>query len=485
MTGAAPSRSEDARAARIARTSHDSRPFGPRFVVPLLFGPLLNPINTTMIAVALAPISTDLGIGADQAIWLVAALYLASAIGQPTMGKLADRVGPKKVFVSGMVVVMLAGVLPEVLPSFGGAVAARVLIGVGTSAAYPAAMTAIRNQSDRLGVATPPLVLGGLSISSLASAAAGPALAGALIGLFGWHSIFLVNVPLAGVGLVLSLLWMPSDSLRPARDPSATRLSFARAVDLPGLALFAVTIAALLVFLLDLRQGWWWLLGVAVAALAGLVAWELRAVAPFVDVRVLAANGPLTRTYLRLFLVYGIAYTVTYGFSQWVQQVGGIGSAQAGLIQLPGAIVAGVASFVFARRSAVRLPLVVAATVPIAGGALLLTTASGSPVWALVLVPALFGLPQGLASVSNQAALYRQVPSSMIGTAAGLSRTSIYVGAIGASSLIGGVYGDAPTTAGLHTLAAVVIGLAVVATALTVFDRSLRAPARDSAPARG
>ena len=126
MSGAGHSRREGARASRIARTSHDARPFGPRFVVPLLFGPLLNPINTTMIAVALALISTDLGIGADQAIWLVAALYLASAVGQPTMGKLADRIGPKKVFVSGMVVVMLAGVLPELVPSFGGAVTARV-----------------------------------------------------------------------------------------------------------------------------------------------------------------------------------------------------------------------------------------------------------------------------------------------------------------------------------------------------------------------
>ncbi|WP_423922421.1 MFS transporter [Frigoribacterium sp. 2-23] len=459
---------------RLARTSHDARPFGPKFVVPLLFGPLLNPINTTMIAVALAPISHDLGIGAAQAIWLVAALYLASAIGQPTMGKLADRFGPKKIFVSGMVLVIVAGILPEVATSFGGAIAARVLIGIGTSAAYPAAMTAIRNQSDRLNVPTPPLVLGGLSISSLASAAAGPALAGALIGLFGWHSIFLVNVPLAGAGLVLAAVWMPSDQLRPRRG-TATPLPLAKAIDLPGLALFAVTVSALLVFLLDLGEGWWWLLGVAVAALAALIAWELRATAPFIDVRVLASNGALTRTYLRLFVVYGITYTMTYGFSQWVQDVGGLPSSQAGLVQLPGAVVAGVVSFVFARRAGIRGPLIVAATVPLIGGVLLLALDGGSPVWMFVLVAAVFGLPQGLASVSNQAAMYRQVPSSMIGTAAGLSRTSIYIGAIASSSLIGGVYGAAPSTSGLHVLALVILGLAVVLVALTVLDRRLRA----------
>ncbi|AMM19891.1 hypothetical protein AX769_06640 [Frondihabitans sp. PAMC 28766] len=89
-----------------------------------------------MIAVALAPISKDLGIGSDQAIWLVSSLYLASAIAQPTMGKLADRFGPKKIFLMGMVIVIVAGLLPEFAPSFGGALLSRVLIGIGTSSAY-------------------------------------------------------------------------------------------------------------------------------------------------------------------------------------------------------------------------------------------------------------------------------------------------------------------------------------------------------------
>ncbi|BDZ49205.1 hypothetical protein GCM10025867_14460 [Frondihabitans sucicola] len=144
-----------------AFTTRRESGFGPRFIIPILFGPLLNPINTTMIAVALAPISKDLGIGSDQAIWLVSSLYLASAIAQPTMGKLADRFGPKKIFLLGMVIVLVAGFLPDLVPTFGAALLSRVLIGIGTSSAYPAAMSAIRNQTDRLRIPTPPLVLGG------------------------------------------------------------------------------------------------------------------------------------------------------------------------------------------------------------------------------------------------------------------------------------------------------------------------------------
>ena len=455
-------------------TDRSGSGFGPKLLVPVLVGPLLNPINTTMVSVALAPISRDLGIGAAQAIWLVAALYLASAIAQPTMGKLADRFGPKKVFLTGLVIVGIAGVVPEVLTGFGGAVFARVLIGIGTSSAYPAALTTLRQHSARIGKPTPPLVLGALSITSLVSAAAGPPLGGALIAAFGWHAIFLVNVPLAVFGIVVSALWLPSDRLRPRNDEDLPVLT---ALDPFGMLLMTGTVSALLVFLLDLSAGLWWLLGVAVVLLVALVLWELRAVRPFVDVRMLAHNGALSRTYVRLFLVYLLAYTMTYGFSQWVQDVAGYPSDVAGYLQLPAAVVAGVASFLIARKTAVRGPLVVAAVVPIVGGLLLLLLHSGSPVALLVLAPALFGVPQALASVSNQAALYRVVPSEYIGTAAGLSRTSVYIGAIAASSLIGGVFGQAPTTPDLHVLAWVIVGVAVLLSVLTIADRALAEPA--------
>lgn len=423
-----------------------------------------------MVSVALAPISRDLGIGASQAIWLVAALYLASAIAQPTMGKLADRFGPKKVFLTGLVIVGIAGVVPEFLTGFGGAVFARVLIGIGTSSAYPAALTTLRQHSLRIGKPTPSLVLGALSITSLVSAAAGPPLGGALIAAFGWHAIFLVNVPLAVFGIVVAALWLPSDRLRPRTDEDLPVLT---SLDPLGLLLMTGTVSALLVFLLDLSAGLWWLLGVAVVLLVALVLWELRAVKPFIDVRMLARNGALSRTYVRLFLAYVLAYTVTYGFSQWVQDVAGYSSDVAGYLQLPAAIVAGVVSFLVARKTAVRGPLIVAAVVPIVGGALLLLLHAGSPVWLLLLAPALFGVPQALASVSNQAALYRVVPAESIGTAAGLSRTSVYIGAIAASSLIGGVFGQAPTTPDLHVLAWVIVGVAVLLSVLTIGDRAL------------
>jgi len=72
-------------------------------VAPLALGSLLNPINSSMIATALAPIARALDASVSEIVWLVAALYVTSSVAQPTMGKLADRWGARRVFLIGLV----------------------------------------------------------------------------------------------------------------------------------------------------------------------------------------------------------------------------------------------------------------------------------------------------------------------------------------------------------------------------------------------
>ena len=452
--------------------------FTPRFVVPVLIGPVLNPINTTMISVALVPISRDLRLASSVVIWLVAGLYLASAIAQPTMGKIGDIVGPRKVYLTGLVIVLIAGLFPSVVPGFTGVLIARVLIGVGTSAAYPSAMSLIRDQSGRLGVETPPALLSGLSIASQATAAVGPVLGGLLVVTFGWRSIFLVNVPLATLAFVMTALWVPSDRTRPpARERTGSVLT---AIDPVGIVLFGGTMAALLVFLLDLASDHWWLLVLAGLLAAALSWWELRRPQPFLDLRMLAANLPLARTYLRQFLLYLSSYSMVYGFSQWLQAAAGFGSDAAGLMQLPTAVLAGIAAVSVARTRALRLPLVVAGVMPFLGALLLLLTHSSSPIWLLLVIAGLFGVPQGLASVSNQAALYRQAPREQLGTAAGLSRTSVYLGAIVSSGVIGLTFGQRPSDGGLHHIGLLIAAAGLSAAVLALLDRSLRTTPEES-----
>lgn len=66
------------------------KPFSWRFTTPLFIGSSLNAINSSMIATALVPIAAGLHVSVGQTASLVAALYLASAIAQPTAGKIAE-----------------------------------------------------------------------------------------------------------------------------------------------------------------------------------------------------------------------------------------------------------------------------------------------------------------------------------------------------------------------------------------------------------
>ncbi|MGO2883463.1 MFS transporter, partial [Corynebacterium variabile] len=188
--------------------------FGPRFVAPVLSGPALNPVNTTMIAVALVPIAQATGVSASLAIWLVAGLYIVSAVAQPAMGRIADIFGPKKVYVTGLLLVMVGGLVPAVWAFFPGALLSRIIIGPGTSAAYPSAMTLISDQARRLGRHTPRPLLTGLSVSSLVTTAVGPVIGGLLVHQLGWQWIFIVNTPVAAVILLFVLVWLPADNTR-------------------------------------------------------------------------------------------------------------------------------------------------------------------------------------------------------------------------------------------------------------------------------
>jgi hypothetical protein len=106
-------------------------------------------------------------------------------------------------------------------------------------------------------------------------------------------------------------------------------------LDVVGMAGFGGALAALLVFLMSLPSPDWVVLGIGVAIGAGLVCWELRNRRPFLDVRLLATNRALSRTYLRVALTMMCAYTVLYGVTQWLQAGRGLSAEDAGLLLLP------------------------------------------------------------------------------------------------------------------------------------------------------
>jgi len=444
--------------------------FGWRFTLPLLLASTLNPINSSMLATGLIAISHDFGIGPGRAAALVSVLYLCSAIMQPTIGKLGTVFGQRRVFLTGLAVVLAGGVVGTVAPTFEWLLVARALLGVGTSAAFPTSMALVRRRADQAGIAAPTRTIGAFSIASQVSVVLGLPLGGILVTAFGWRSLLAVNLPLALAAFLAVLRWVEPDRPR-AHRPGKEVLA---GMDLPGIALFAAAVLSLLGFLGNLSQPSWWLLAAAVLLVALLIAWERRVAAPLLDVRLLASRPALSRTYLRQ-LVIGLAvYTAMYGLSQWMGEAAGLAAAAVGVIMIPLSAVSIVAARVISTRGWVRLPLRLGALAVVgAGGGLMLVHAQlPGLVAVLVGLSCLFGLANGLSNVAVQTALYLQSPAEQIGTTSGLLRTFSYIGAIFSSSLIALTFGDQATDAGLHLQAATVAGLGIILVLLS-FDRGL------------
>jgi MFS family permease len=442
--------------------------FGFTFVAPLALGSTLNPINSTMIATALVPIASSLHVGAAQAGWLIAALYLATAIAQPTMGRLADLFGPRRVFLIALALVALAGILGFVAKTLAELIAARVILGIGTSGAYPSAMRMFRVQADRLGAPPPRAAMSFLSMAALSTMAIGPLLGGVLTAAFGWHAIFTVNVPLALITAILVLLWTPAD---PVRQFSVA--SIFKELDVAGLALFSATLFALMIFLMHLAAPMWWVLGLTFAFGVGLYTYSKQREAPFFDVRMFAHNTPLVVTYLRACALATITYCMLYGFSQWLEAGAGFSTAAAGLIMLPMSIAAASSSFFGGRAKGIRMPFVVSTGLTVIGCSVLGLISGGAPAWIIAGAAILFGLPQGMFSVTTQAAVYIQAPPEEIGAAAGFQRTAFYLGAIVAAGVLGLAYQQHVTNIGFFHLTIVMGTLSALLFIFTIFDRTL------------
>jgi MFS family permease len=437
-------------------------------VLPLALGSTLNPINSTMISTAIVPIAREFDATAAQTGWLIAGLYLTSAIAQPTMGRLADLFGARRVYLISLLLVALAGLAGEFAPTLGALVAVRILLGIGTSGAYPSAMRIFRSEADRVGSPPPRTPMGVLSLAGIATTALGPVMGGLLTGAFGWHSIFTVNMPLALVTAVFVLIGVPRDAPR-----STNWEVLAKEIDVGGIALFGAALLGLMFLLMNINHPKWWLLPVSGVFWLALVCHSLKRPQPFIDVRMLAHNIPLTVTFLRIATILLVPYCMIYGFAQWLESAAHYSASTAGLVTLPMSAMAGICSLLAARTKDLRIPFIVAAAGGVIGCVSLLFVHSTTPIWLIGLAVMFIGIPMGSSSTGTQAAIFLQAPASNIGTAAGLQRTFTYMGAIGAASLLGIVYGHHATDPGFHSLAIVMTCVTILLLIFTIFDRTL------------
>ncbi|HEY8685704.1 MAG TPA: MFS transporter [Chloroflexota bacterium] len=449
-------------------------------VVAIMSGTLLNPLNSSMIAVALISLQSAFGVGTATASWLISGFYLAAAIGMPVMGRLADLLGARRVFCAGLVLVGAIGALAPLAPSFGFLVAFRILQAFGTSAAYPAGLAILR-RGDPAGKA-PASALGALTVAGSISAALGPVLGGSLVGAAGWQAIFLVNVPVTVAGLLMALRWLPKDEPRATR-PSSSVSSPAQlwhTLDFPGILLFSGTIAAALGFLISLSGTKIWPLLVVALLGGGLLFWrERRAATPFLDVTMLAQNRSLLGIFLQYAAINIVFYGIFFGLPLWLERARAFHPQEAGLLVLPvagmGVISTPIAAWLV-RRHGARPALIIGSTTLLAGSLLLLLPNLQTPLVVIVFVGCVLGIPNGFNNLGLQAALYEITPPEIMGQTGGQFQTFRYIGAILSTALLGLIFGSTATSTELHTMALV---LAIISALLLLASIGARRQPRE------
>lgn len=440
---------------------------GRAVITVVLCGTVVGPLNSTMIAVALPRMASNLHVDSATMSWLVTAYLIAMAALQPVAGKLGDRLGRRPVLLGGYALFGVASTVAAFVGSLPVLILCRVVQAAAGALVMPTGMALLREAvtAERLG-----RTLGLFGAVMPLAAAVGPVLGGVLVQFGGWQAIFLVNIPITLFTFVLGWYVIPR---RPGR---AGQQRF----DLAGAGWLCALLVGLAA-LLDLTPGGLVLPVSCVALVVATVAfvrYELRhpdaVLQPrlFTRLPFVAATGGIA--------LANLAFYVTLLAVPMLLHQHGVSSGTTGLVL--GALTlagspAALAGGRLADRIGLRWPAVAGLALILAGLLPLVFVPMQLPLPLLAVSLAVAGAGVGLAMPPFQLGAVRSVAERDTGVATGVFFTSRYLGSIAGTSLLAGPL--APSAGGaFSTLFAV---LAAVAAAGVIVSAALPGRAMASA----
>jgi EmrB/QacA subfamily drug resistance transporter len=407
-------------------------------LLTVALGVMMVALDGTIVAVANPAIQSHLHASLAGIQWVTNAYLLALAVSLITIGKLGDRLGHKKIFLTGVAGFALSsaaiGLSGTIASSIALVIAFRALQGVFGAMLQPTALALLRNTfpEHKLNGA---IGIWGAVIG--ASTAAGPIVGGLLVQHIGWESCFYVNVPVGAAALVMTLLVVRETPSSPA----------ASSFDIPGIATLSGSLFLLIWGLIKGPDYGWGsartLVFLGGAALVGLlfVIRESRARQPLLPLRLFRSaslSAGVVLVILLMFAMFGAMFFMTF----YLENVHGLDPIAAGVHLLPmtamlivGSPLAGAAI----SRLGPRLPIatgMLLAAVAMAGLSRLGATSSPNDTIAWFVLLGL-GLSPVMVGATN--VIVGNAPVALAGVASGLQSTAMQLGGTLGTAVLGAI----------------------------------------------
>ena len=448
------------------------RPHHPLLVPAIAASQFAPPFMISGVAVALPALGTDLGAGAT-ALSLVETLFLAASVAfLLPAGRLGDAADKVALFKLGMLAFAIASILTGLTSSLAALLVLRFVQGAASAAVQASGAAIVAD-------AVPPARRGkafGIIIGAIyAGLTLGPIVAGFLVGLWGWRSVFLVG------GAAVALLLLPTHFLLRA----SWRRPAPRAVHWPSAVLVTAGMLALVGGAATLREGpaGWGAIALGVLLLGIFVLLQRRLDAPLLNVGLLVKNRVLAYALLVQTLLYCNAFGTVFLLSLYMQSVLGYGSHVAGEVLAVGTLLmAAIAPATGALADRTRPALIASTGVAIALAAAALATflREGSSIILAGLVLAIQGVGFAFFSSPNIAMVMNAVPRERSSLASALSATARSLGMVIGMLIVGALVsvnlGHEPVGADparyiatMHTAFWVLAALTAAALAVSLF----------------
>ena len=200
-----------------AKTATNPKPlhFGLIMVI-YLCGIFMGAIDTSVVTPARTVIQNGLGVGDQTGIWMITIYTLAYASSIPIMGKLADRLGRKTIYLICIILFgtgsLLAG-LSQYIGHFGFFLMARAIQAIGGGGIMPIASAEFGTTfpEDKRGMALG-MVGGVYGIATVVGGSLGSAILGAF-GLQNWGFIFFINIPISLFIIICGFIFLPNTKI--------------------------------------------------------------------------------------------------------------------------------------------------------------------------------------------------------------------------------------------------------------------------------